>query len=88
MLVNTNDFTIIISLDSRRTYYACDDLINFILGWLKENCFSSEDELTVEDNWLIVNGNQIFGTYFYEPVDERRNWIIQLNTDNAEGIRE
>lgn len=88
MLINTNDFAIIVSLDNSDTYYTCDDLINFVLDWLKENCFSTEDVLTIEDNWFVVNGNQIFGTYFYEPVEERRNWIIQLNTDNADGIRE
>lgn len=88
MLINTNDFAIIVSLDNTKIRYTCDDLIKFILAKLKENYFSVEDILTEEDNWLVANGNQVFGTFFYESVDERRNWIIQLNTDNAEGIRE
>lgn len=88
MLVNTNDFSIVVSLDNTKIRYTCDDLINFVLDKLKTYYFSANDVLTTEDNWLVVNGNQVFGTFFYEAVDERVNWIIQLNTDNAEGIRE
>lgn len=88
MLINTNDFAIVVSLDNRDTYYTSDDLINFIFAYLKANYFSTDDILTVEDNWFVLNGSQVFGMYFYESIAERRNWIIQLNTDNAEGIRE
>lgn len=88
MLINTNDFSIVVSLDNTKIRYTCDDLINFVLSKLKTYYFSVDDVLTTEDNWLVVNGNQVFGTFFYEAVDERVNWIIQLNTDNAEGIRE
>lgn len=88
MLINTNDFAIVVSLDNTKIHYTCDDLIKFILTKLKEKYFLADDILTTEDNWFVINDNQVFGTFFYESIDERRNWIIQLNTDNAEGIRE
>lgn len=88
LLVNTDDFAILVSLNKQQCWYEGADLINFIFGWIKRNCFSDADTLSIQDNYLVVNNNQIFGAFLFEPMDERCTWIIQLNTDNGGEIRE
>lgn len=88
LLVNTNDFAILVSLSRQQCWYDRTDLINFIFGWIKRNCFTEDDVLSIEEGgYLVANGNQVFGVFLYEPVDGRCTWIIQLNTDNGGTMR-
>lgn len=88
LLVNTNDFAILVSLSRQQCWYDRVDLINFIFGWIKRNCFTEDDVLSIEEGgYLVANDNQVFGTFLYEPIDGRCTWIIQLNTDNGGEVR-